>query len=95
MFPNMGNRVIYVVNNLEQKIQRIDRSTLTIETIVENNGGAPLSVRASTAFSRNHKSIYVANLNESGSFIQGDPDNPLLVEVTFPVPVHAWSSDCG
>ncbi|MEN8112769.1 MAG: hypothetical protein ABFS21_00155 [Actinomycetota bacterium] len=89
----VGN--IYVTNNFSQTIQRIAKTTLAIETIVENNGGAPLSSPASLAFSRNHKSIYVANLNESGGVIQGDPDNPLLVDVSFPVPVNAWSSVCG
>ncbi|MEA2024040.1 MAG: hypothetical protein U9N79_07075 [Actinomycetota bacterium] len=89
----VGN--IYVANNFSQTIQRITRTTLAIETIVENNGGAPLSSPASMAFSRNHKSIFVANLNESGGMVQGDPDNPLLVEVVFPVPVQAWTSACG
>lgn len=89
----VGN--IYVSNNWEQTIQRINAHTGEIETIVENNGGAPLSSPASIAISRNHKSIYAANLNESGLAVQGDPDNPLLVRVDFPVPVQAWDSDCG
>lgn len=77
------------------RIQRITNDGSVIETIAENNGGAPLSSPASMAFSRNHNSIYVANLNESGGLVQGHPDNPLLVQVTFPVPVQAWDSDCG
>lgn len=89
----VGN--IYVTNNFGQTVQRVLRPSLVIETIVENNGGAPLSSPASLAISRNHKSIFVANLNESGGTVQGDPDNPLLVEVTLPVPVHAWASDCS
>jgi DNA-binding beta-propeller fold protein YncE len=86
---------IYVTNNVSQTIQRITKGSLIIETIVENNGGAPLSSPASMAFSRNHTSIYVANLNESGALNPQDPDNPLLVQVEFPVPVHAWNTDCG
>jgi sugar lactone lactonase YvrE len=86
---------IYVTNNVSQTIQRIADGSPMIETIVENNGGAPLSSPASLAISRNHQSIYVANLNESGGLVQGHPDNPLLVEVAFPVPVHAWTTDCG
>lgn len=88
----VGN--VYVTNNFAQTIQRVVRPSLVIETIVENNGGAPLSSPASLAISRNHMSIFVANLNESGGMVQGHPDNPLLVEVLFPVPVHAWASDC-
>jgi hypothetical protein len=79
----------------ERIVVAATKTSLTIETIAENNGAAPLSSPASLALSRNHKTIYVANLNESGGLVQEDPDNPLLVEVTFPVPVHAWNSDCG
>lgn len=86
---------IYVTNNFAQTIQRITKNSHATETIIENNGAAPLSSPASLALNRNHKSIYVANLNESGGMVQGDPDNPLLVEVMLPVPVHAWTSDCG
>ena len=50
----VGN--IYVTNNFSQTVQRITKTSLTIETIAENNGGAPLSSPASLAFSRNHKS---------------------------------------
>ena len=48
----VGN--IYVTNNFSQTVQRITKTSLTIETIAENNGGAPLSSPASLAFSRNH-----------------------------------------
>jgi streptogramin lyase len=88
----VGN--IYVANNWAWTIQRITAKTGEIETIVENNGGAPLSSPASMAISRNHRSIYAANLNESG-FFPGPAENPLLVRVDFPVPVQAWDLDCG
>jgi sugar lactone lactonase YvrE len=87
----IGN--IYLTNNFAFTIQRITKTDLIVDTIVENDERELISSPSELALSRNHKTIYVANLSESGGAVPG-PDRPLLIRVTFPVPVDAWTSDC-